>query len=152
MAALLADIGARDKRLVLATAKPIESAHRVLTKAGLIEHFDFVSGSELDLLRQDKPGVSAYGIAGIGADVQWVNSPGSMLSTLSAVPMRFALSWSSPDRWGYGAVAVTPQIRPPRVTPPSMMNVCPVIQPASGEARNATKPAMSCGVPSRPRG
>ncbi len=74
MAELLADIGGSDKRLVLATAKPIESAHRVLTKAGLIDYFDFVSGSELDLKRQDKPGVIAHGIEGIGADVNDVNA------------------------------------------------------------------------------
>jgi phosphoglycolate phosphatase len=68
MAALIADIGASDMRLALATAKPIESAVRVLTRAGLIDHFDFVSGSELDLLRQDKPSVIAHAIAGLGAD------------------------------------------------------------------------------------
>jgi phosphoglycolate phosphatase len=55
-------------RLALATAKPIESAVRVLTRAGLIDHFDFVSGSELDLLRQDKPSVIAHAMAGLGAD------------------------------------------------------------------------------------
>ena len=68
MASLIADIGASDMKLALATAKPIESAVRVLTRAGLIEHFDFVSGSELDLLRQDKPSVIAYAVSGLGAD------------------------------------------------------------------------------------
>jgi len=64
MASIIADIGASDMRLALATAKPIESAVRVLTRAGPIEHFDFVSGSELALLRQDKPSL----IAGLDAD------------------------------------------------------------------------------------
>ena len=68
MAELIADIAATDTRLVLATAKPIESAERVLTRAGLIEHFDFVSGTELDLMRQDKPSVIAHGIEGVGLD------------------------------------------------------------------------------------
>jgi phosphoglycolate phosphatase len=74
MADLIADIGASDTRLVLATAKPIESAERVLSKAGLIGYFDFVSGTELDLLRQDKPSVIAHGIDAIGADVSTVDA------------------------------------------------------------------------------
>ena len=68
MASLITDIGASEIRLALATAKPIESAVRVLTRAGLIEHFDFVSGSELDPLRQDKPSVIAHAVSGLGAD------------------------------------------------------------------------------------
>ena len=68
MADLIADIAATDTRLVLATAKPIESAERVLTRAGLIGYFDFVSGTELDLMRQDKPSVIAHGIEGVGLD------------------------------------------------------------------------------------
>jgi phosphoglycolate phosphatase len=68
MRELIADIGASDTALVLATAKPIPSAERVLTRAGLIEHFDFVSGTELDLMRQDKPSIIAHGVAGAGLD------------------------------------------------------------------------------------
>ena len=68
MAELVADLGRSDVRLVLATAKPIESAERVLDRAGLRGHFDFVSGTELDLLRQDKPSVIAHGVAGVGLD------------------------------------------------------------------------------------
>ena len=68
MASLIEEIGASDTRLVLATAKPIESAERVLTRAGLIEFFDFVSGTELDLMRQDKPSVIAHGVEGVGLD------------------------------------------------------------------------------------
>ncbi len=69
MANLLADIAASDARLVLATAKPIESATRVLTRAGLIDHFDFVSGTELDLMRQDKPSIIRHGIENVGLTV-----------------------------------------------------------------------------------
>ena len=60
----------RGKRhvLALATAKPIESAVQVLERAGLIGHFDFVSGSVLDLLSQGKPSVIAHAIAGLGVD------------------------------------------------------------------------------------
>jgi len=76
MADLLADIAASDMALVLATAKPIESAERVLVKAGLIDLFDAVSGSELDLLRQGKPEVIAHGITLIGRD------PGSVRATM----------------------------------------------------------------------
>ena len=65
---LITDIAATDTLLVLATAKPIESADRVLTRAGLIDFFDFVSGTELDLMRQDKPSVIAHGVEGVGLD------------------------------------------------------------------------------------
>jgi phosphoglycolate phosphatase len=68
MADLVADIAASDSLLVLATAKPIESAERVLTRAGLVGFFDFVSGTELDLMRQDKPSVIAHGVRGVGLD------------------------------------------------------------------------------------
>ena len=74
MAELIADIGASPAALVLATAKPIESATRVLIKAGLLEFFDFVSGSELDLLRQDKPSVIAHGLESIGVDASQVSA------------------------------------------------------------------------------
>lgn len=74
MAELIGDIAASDMRLVLATAKPIESATRVLTRADLLQHFDFVSGTELDLMRQDKPSVIAHGIAGVGMTVTDANA------------------------------------------------------------------------------
>jgi phosphoglycolate phosphatase len=74
MAELVADIGASDSRLVLATAKPIESAQRVLSRAGLIDYFDFVSGTELDLMRQDKPSVIAHGVEGVGLDAAMVDA------------------------------------------------------------------------------
>ena len=66
MAELIADIATSDSRLVLATAKPIESATRVLTRAGLVDHFDFISGTELDLMRQDKPSIIRHGVEGVG--------------------------------------------------------------------------------------
>lgn len=74
MAELVAEVGASDTRLVLATAKPIESAERVLHRAGLREHFDFVSGTELDLMRQDKPSVIAHGVAGAGLNLATVDA------------------------------------------------------------------------------
>ncbi|MBI1351847.1 MAG: HAD hydrolase-like protein [Actinomycetales bacterium] len=74
MADLVADIGSSEVPLVLATAKPIESAERVLTRAGLIEHFDFVSGTELDLARQDKPAVIAYGLSSIGRSIDQIDA------------------------------------------------------------------------------
>ena len=66
---LLRDIADSDRTLVLATAKPIESATRVLTKAGLLDCFDAVSGSELDLQRQGKADVIAHGLELVGARV-----------------------------------------------------------------------------------
>lgn len=62
MAELVGDLHASDRPLVLATAKPIESATRVLTKAGLLDRFDAISGSELDLARQGKAAVLAHGL------------------------------------------------------------------------------------------
>ena len=74
MEQLIRDIGVSDTRLVLATAKPIESAERVLTRAGLIDSFDFVSGTELDLMRQDKPSVIAHGVESVGLDITTVDA------------------------------------------------------------------------------
>lgn len=68
VADVLRDVASSDIHLILQTAKPIESAERVLTRAGLIELFDFVSGTELDLMRQDKPSVIRHGIEGAGLD------------------------------------------------------------------------------------
>lgn len=66
MAELIADVADSDASLVLATAKPIESATRVLTRAGLIDHFDVISGTELDLMRQDKPSIIEHGVTLLG--------------------------------------------------------------------------------------
>ena len=101
MAELIADIAASDMRLVLATAKPIESATRVLTRAELLTYFDFVSGTELDLMRQDKPSVIAHGIEGVGLsvdDVQAVMIGDRKEDILGAAHHGFA---SVGVRWGY---------------------------------------------------
>ncbi len=74
MESLITDIGASDTRLVLATAKPIESAERVLGRAGLLASFDFVSGTELDLMRQDKPSIIAHGVTSVGLDLTTVDA------------------------------------------------------------------------------
>ena len=74
MADLLDDVADSDSRLVLATAKPIESATRVLTRAGLIDHFDFISGTELDLMRQDKPSIIRHGVEGVGLSLNDVTA------------------------------------------------------------------------------
>jgi phosphoglycolate phosphatase len=46
----------------------------VLTRADLLQCFDFVSGTELDLMRQDKPSVIAHGVEGVGLDVRSVDA------------------------------------------------------------------------------
>lgn len=74
MAELLADVADSDASLVLATAKPIESATRVLTRAGLIDHFDVISGTELDLMRQDKPSIIEHGVTQLGRSLQDVTA------------------------------------------------------------------------------
>lgn len=74
MAELVHDIGASATVLVLATAKPIVSAERVLDRAGLRSSFDFVSGTELDLMRQDKPSVIAHGVTEVALDLSTVDA------------------------------------------------------------------------------
>ncbi len=71
---LLTDVAASDTALVLATAKPIESATRVLTRAGLVDCFDAISGTELDLMRQDKPSVIHHGMTLLGRSVDDVRA------------------------------------------------------------------------------
>lgn len=71
---LIADLGASESALVLATAKPIESATRVLTRAGLIDHFDVISGTELDLMRQDKPSIIEHGVTLLGRSMDDVTA------------------------------------------------------------------------------
>lgn len=70
MGELIGDVSASDTSLVLTTAKPIESAVRVLDRAGLLDHFDAVSGTELDLQRQDKPSIITHGLGLIGRTPQ----------------------------------------------------------------------------------
>ena len=61
----LADAGAM---VVLATAKPGESAERILQHAGVGDCFAFVAGSASDGSRQDKADVIAHAFAEIEAD------------------------------------------------------------------------------------
>lgn len=69
MAELIVDLANSDMKLGLATAKPIPSAERVLTKAGLIDCFDFVGGSDMELTRQDKPSILSFTIENIGGTI-----------------------------------------------------------------------------------
>jgi len=69
MAELIVDLANSDIKLGLATAKPIPSAERVLTRAGLINNFDFVGGSDMDLTRQDKPSILSFTIENIGGTI-----------------------------------------------------------------------------------
>lgn len=54
--------------IVLATAKPQESAERILERAGLRQRFSFVAGSASDGSRQDKADVIEHAFAEIVAD------------------------------------------------------------------------------------
>ena len=65
---LIADLHAAGVRLVLATAKPHESATRILQHAGVEHRFDFVAGSETDGSRQDKADVIEHAFQQIEAD------------------------------------------------------------------------------------
>jgi len=60
VAELIATLEASGVRLVLATAKPHESASRILEHAKLETHFEYVAGSKSDGSRQDKALVLAH--------------------------------------------------------------------------------------------
>jgi phosphoglycolate phosphatase len=68
MLELVRDLGGAGVTLVLATAKPHESASRILVHAGLSDCFAFVAGSETDSSRQEKAEVIAHAFANIEAD------------------------------------------------------------------------------------
>lgn len=70
MAALIADVQAAGSRVCLATAKPDESAARILEHAGLLQHFEFVGGSHVDGSRQDKVEVLEHTLRSIDADTR----------------------------------------------------------------------------------
>lgn len=70
MAELIADVRAAGARLALATAKPDESAARILDHAGLLEHFEFVGGSHVNGSRQDKIDVLEHTLASIDGDAR----------------------------------------------------------------------------------
>jgi len=65
---LIAELDSAGVHLVLATAKPHESATRILQHAGVVQRFDFVAGSESDGSRQDKVDVIEHAFAEIEAD------------------------------------------------------------------------------------
>lgn len=65
---LIADLHAHGVDVVLATAKPQESAERILDKAGLRPLFEFVAGSASDGSRQEKADVIAHAFEHINAD------------------------------------------------------------------------------------
>jgi len=70
MGELVADMHAAGTRVVLATAKPDESAARILEHAGLREYFEFVGGSHVDGSRQDKIDVLAHTLEQVSANAQ----------------------------------------------------------------------------------
>lgn len=70
MAELITDLRTAGARVVLATAKPDESAARILDHAGLGEHFEFVGGSHVDGSRQDKIDVLTHTLEQVSADGQ----------------------------------------------------------------------------------
>ena len=67
MPALLAELASGPTRLTVCTAKPWVYAERLLHAHGLLEHFDFVSGPELDGSRRTKPEIINYALDGIDA-------------------------------------------------------------------------------------
>lgn len=74
MEQLIRDLATSDTVLLLATAKPIESAERVLTHAGLIDCFDAIGGSDLELTRQDKPSIITYAFDLVDREPQTSNA------------------------------------------------------------------------------
>ena len=68
MAELIGELNAQGVDIVLATAKPQESAERILEHAGLRDQFEYVAGSASDGSRQDKADVIEHAFAHIEAD------------------------------------------------------------------------------------
>ncbi len=64
---LVRELHGRGVTLGLATAKPHESASRILERAGIAEFFTVVAGSETDGSRQAKDEVVAYALDLLGA-------------------------------------------------------------------------------------
>lgn len=65
--ALLADLRASHKRLLVATSKPIVFAERILAHFDLTHYFEFIAGSELDGTRATKGEVIAHALASLPA-------------------------------------------------------------------------------------
>ena len=68
MVELIRDLAEAGVMVVLATAKPQESAERILAHAGVVDRFAFVAGSASDGSRQDKADVITHAFAQIEAD------------------------------------------------------------------------------------
>lgn len=68
MSSLIADLQEAGSRVCLATAKPDESAARILEHADLLQHFEFIGGSHIDGSRQDKVEVLEHTLRSIDAD------------------------------------------------------------------------------------
>jgi phosphoglycolate phosphatase len=68
MLELIRDVTDAGARVVLATAKPQESAERILARAGIADRFAFVAGSASDGSRQDKADVIEHAFEQIEAD------------------------------------------------------------------------------------
>jgi phosphoglycolate phosphatase len=68
MLELIRDLSDAGVVLSLATAKPAESAERILEHAGVVDRFTFVAGSGTDGSRQDKIEVLEHAFAQIEAD------------------------------------------------------------------------------------
>lgn len=63
--ALLADLRASNKHLLVATSKPTIFAERILSHFDLAHYFELIAGSELDGTRIDKAEVIAYALASL---------------------------------------------------------------------------------------
>ena len=68
LADLVADLCAAGVTLAIATAKPHESASRIIEHAGLAGSFAFVAGSEIDNTRQHKADVIDHALASLAVD------------------------------------------------------------------------------------
>ncbi len=68
MPELIRDLRAAESRIILATAKPDESAVRILEHAGLSPYFEFVGGSHIDGSRQDKIDVLTHTLEEVSAN------------------------------------------------------------------------------------
>lgn len=64
--ALLADLKAAGKTVLLATSKPEEYAKRIMEHFDLAQHCDFICGATLDETRTDKAEVIAYALETAG--------------------------------------------------------------------------------------
>ena len=63
---LLANLKSNGKKIILATAKPIVFAEKILRHFNIYEYFNFISGSELDGRRSEKYESISYAIENCG--------------------------------------------------------------------------------------